>query len=482
MITYMMRSLTLMIGFLVIGGLLYPSFVVYAGSEVYVDEDADSGGDGSKDEPYKKIGKALSKGGKTIRIAKGTYDEDITVGKGVSLKGKGRDKVEISGKVTMKDGSKLEDLTVSGGGVVVDDGADAKLSDVTVKNAGTGIITEGRGELKLRDVKVHSNGKGMYIQQGKDVEIIGSEIRDNGEEGVDIRANVDGVISGNVISGNRESGIEVILGSSELEISNNNIKNNRASGIAAQYYKSAKKLGGLKITGNKINGSKDYGLTCKAPSGGNPGESYWSDSIVLVGNTMSGNKLGTFAPGCFFAQEKEADAVMTEEEKLLAKEAKKDPEAEPLEAQVSAEQQEVVPVRYSYVQTREKKKVLEEQRQDTLTAENVAEIAQATEDAQSSTQQAAQKLAAEKRIKIYYVGRDSQALATLDREVAAMDERIEMLREIEASLDPSNINFETVSQMRATLEGLQEQDRSRLETYQKGPGVTTFFKSFFTFN
>lgn len=472
----MMRSLTFMIGFLVIGGMLWPSFVVLAGSEMYVDEDADSGGDGSKDEPYKKIEKALDKGGTKIRIAKGSYDEDITVGKGVQLKGSGRSDVTIKGKVTMKDGSKLEDLTVSGGGVVLSDGANASLSDVSVKNAGTGIITKGRGKLKMKDVKVRGNGKGLYIQRGKDIEIIGCEVTDNGEEGIDIRANVDGVISGNLISGNHESGIEVILGDSELKISNNNIKNNRASGIAAQYYKSAKKLGGLKITGNKINSNKDYGLTCKAPSGGNPGEAYWSESMVLIGNAMSGNKQGAFAPGCFFAQDKEEDAVMTEEEKekkLLATEEEAALAVELLkEKKAVAEELEAIerlPKRYSYVQTKEKKRILEVQYQNLSIAKRVAEIAQEIHVSHTSVDQAVNMLASEKKIKIYYMGRNSQTVAILMEEIHTNEERINELRTIEASMEvlteASMKNLVAIAQTRKILEEGQIYNQEQKETF-----------------
>lgn len=459
-----------MIGFLIIGGLLHPSFVAFAGSEMYVDEDADSGGDGSKDEPYKKIGKALDKGGKKIRIAKGSYSEDITVGAGVQLKGKSRGDVTIKGKVTMKDGSKLEDLTVSGGGIVLDDGADVSLSDVSVKNAGTGIITKGRGKLKLNDVKVKGNGKGLYIQAGKDIEIIGSEIVDNGEEGIDIRANVDGVISSNLISGNGESGIEVILGKSELKISNNNIKNNRSSGIAAQYYKSAKKLGALKVTGNKINSNKHYGITCKAPSGGNPGQAYWADSVVLVGNAMSGNKQGSFAVGCFFGEEIESDAVMTEEEKeqkLLEAQEKKELLAEQLlkEKELAATV-EALPEKYSYVQTQEKEKVLQQQRDDALVASEIVSITESIENSQRSVDQALQQLASEQKIKVYYAGRDPQAIDVLNNEYASNEALITDLREIEASIDVSDINFETVVRTRAALEYAQGQNAQQKESYE----------------
>lgn len=280
----------------------------------YVDYDADNDGDGSKDEPYQKISKALSKDCKKIIVEKGTYKDDIILNKSVTLEGEGS--VTITGKVTMKDGSKIEEVTVSGkGGIEIDDDADVEIEDVKITGASIGIETFGRGTLTVKDAKIIDNGKGLYIQAGKNIKITNSEVSDNSEEGIDIRANVDGTISGNTIHDNGESGIEVILGKSELLITNNSIKKNHASGIAAQYYEHASKIGAVKITGNTITDNKDFGINCKAPSGGNPGVDYWSASTNMTSNKVSGNKNGDFAPACAFSANTVSDATMTKEQK-----------------------------------------------------------------------------------------------------------------------------------------------------------------------
>lgn len=297
---------------IVSGLFLHPAFVV-AKETCYVDADADDDGDGSKDDPYTKISKALSKDCTKIIVDKGTYKDDITLGDSVTIEGESG--VTITGSVTMKDDTTLKEVTVSGGGISVDDDADVDIDDVKITGAGIGIETTGRGKLTVKDSYITGNGKGLYIQAGKDIKITDSDVSDNDEEGIDIRANVDGTISDNDIYSNGESGIEVILGKSELYISNNSIKKNSASGIAAQYYTESSSLGAVKITGNTITDNKDFGINCKAPSGGNPGADYWSASTNMTSNKVSDNKDGDFSPSCSFSVDEVTSATMTKQKK-----------------------------------------------------------------------------------------------------------------------------------------------------------------------
>ena len=322
-------------------GVCVSPFFVLASDTCYVDEDADDDGDGSDDEPYKSIEKALNKDCARIIVASGTYDDTITIGKNVAVEGKSRDSVKITAAVTLKDGAALSGVTVSGnGGVAVDEDAEIEIEDATITGADIGIETvAGSGKVTVKDTKITDGNKGLYLQSGNTVKITGCEIYDNDEEGIDIRSNVDGVISNNTISGNGESGIEVILGKADLQITGNKIKKNGASGIATQYYKGTGKSGAVKIKNNTITDNKQFGMNCKTPSGGNPGKEFWGETLNMSSNKLSGNKDGDFAPDCSLSETAVADASMTQKQKdeAAAKKVSEEQEA----ARLLAEKQKL---------------------------------------------------------------------------------------------------------------------------------------------
>jgi hypothetical protein len=286
--------------------------IIALGKTCYVDEGEHSG-DGSKDKPYRTISKALSKGCDKIKVAGGSYSERITIPAGVSLEGKGG-KTKIKDKVFMSDDTEVEDLSIENGGIVVTKNAKVKINKVKIEDSHTGIEAEGGGKVTVVNSTISHNGKGLYLRYGTDVDLRNSKITHNKEEGVDIRANVDGIITGNAIDSNKEGGIEVIAGKSQLTISNNSIRYNKASGIAIQFYKENSGLGGLKIAGNTLIGNGNYGVDCKIPSGGNPEKNYWSKSVAFSFNKISGNGKGALAKFCKFSVEEMQRATKTEEE------------------------------------------------------------------------------------------------------------------------------------------------------------------------
>jgi hypothetical protein len=290
-----------------------PDFVM-AKSTCYVDEDNDDG-DGDKDDPFEDITDALKESCDLIVVAKGTYKDDITIGKDVHIEGRSRDDVIITGKVTMKDGAVLEKSTVSGRGISVVDGADADIKNVRIKGARIGIETTGGGKINVDACIIRGNGKGLYIQKGKSVKITDTDISDNDEEGLDLRSDISGTISNNTFENNGESGIEVILGKADLLITDNKIKKNKASGIATQYYKGTGKSGAVKIKGNTITDNSDYGIKCGTPSGGNPGKDFWDATLNMSSNKVSGNKDGDFAPRCALPEDTTLSATMTKQQK-----------------------------------------------------------------------------------------------------------------------------------------------------------------------
>lgn len=330
------------IGVLVMASLflVWPWFSLAVDYDYYVDSSASSGGDGSKDDPFKDISEAVEKGG-NIFIEDGDYDENLELKKGTKLFGESEGGVVIAGEIKMKDKTALKDLTVKDANetVVVTADADVEIDNCTItKFNKIGInALAGGGKLKVVNSKIKDGeGKGFYIERGKEIELIGNEVTGNkGEEGIDIRSKVDGVIRNNFIVGNGESGIEVVVGSSELIIKDNKINKNGSSGIASQFYPDSglSGKGDIKIEDNEIEDNDKYGFDCNRPQGGSPDEDYWRDSIELEGNDISGNGIKAISDYCKFikavdeneevdnlindvsTEEKTEEPKLTEEEK-----------------------------------------------------------------------------------------------------------------------------------------------------------------------
>jgi hypothetical protein len=286
---------------------------------LYVDASASDEGDGTKDEPFRKLSDAIgeAKSGDRIYVANGEYPGGFTVPESVSLRGENRDKTVIKGTVTATNKTSFSDLTISGGSVALSIVKDAKVKveQSAIRDASKiGIeIVPGNGEIVIRKSKIYKNGKGAYIQKGNNLDITGSAVYKNSEEGLDIRNDIDGVIAGNEIYENGEPGIEIILGESDMLIEKNVISGNAASGISAQFYPDFKKTGDTVIRGNTIKKNGSYGITCKTPSGGKPSAAYWEKSLTIEKNVFSGNKDREIAGRCNIPLAADVEAVTKEQ-------------------------------------------------------------------------------------------------------------------------------------------------------------------------
>jgi len=298
----------------------FPFFVRAESYDIYVDKNYDGDEEGSSDKPFSSIDEALEKVsslGKKIYVKNGTYEERITLSKGVELFGESKKQTIISGgtsgdTLTLNDDNSLKNLTIQGGNKAVYILGKAKISDCIIRDAksiGINIFEKG-GLVEISDSEIIKNGKGIYAQRGSYFKITNSQIENNNEEGIDIRDRTSGVISSNEISGNGEGGIELIVGGSEFLIKNNSIKKNKASGIALQFYSMAEKKGKIEIKNNVIASNGNNGVVCKAPSGGDYGKSYWDESIDLLENRIERNRLEGINSICRLTQ-----AISEEEEK-----------------------------------------------------------------------------------------------------------------------------------------------------------------------
>ncbi len=417
---------------LIIGGIfLSPSFVV-ASNICYVDESVENSGDGSDDKPYKKISKATEENCSEIKLSKGTYEENVNLKAGMKLRGNSKDSTIVKGKVTMSDGSEISKVTVSIGGIEVAQGADVDIKTVIIKGANIGILTTGGGKLTADDVVISGNRKGSYIQYGKDVKITNCKVYDNKEEGLDIRANVSGSINSNEIYDNGESGIEVILGKAELSIVNNSIKKNGSSGIAAQFYSDTDKKGDVNIKNNVITDNSNYGLDCKAPSGGDGRpKGYWADSMDLTSNKIMNNKKKDISGSCKFDGDKIADATKTKEQR----------ESEKLALEVK-EKKKIISVEEK-VELEEIKAQQEEEnriaQRDNEERNNINIIFDEVEKFYQDQKKNKNTIENRNKLKIFFVGEDYKKIRELRDSLYFYDQKIEEAEEKKGHIIDENI-------------------------------------------
>lgn len=203
----------------------------------------------------------------------------------------------------MENGSSLSNVTVAGKKTVITiaKGASVTLSNVTVRGGSeSGIFApEGGGTLTIKNSRILKNRKGLYILPGKNLNISGNVVSGNDEEGLDVRAGTSGSIVGNQFVNNGEGGAEIIVGSARLTISRNTFSENKSSGLALQAYSGIGKApGNVQVSNNTLSNNGNFGLVCSSPSKGGAGGSFFQRVIRLVDNTFQGNKAGNIDPVC----------------------------------------------------------------------------------------------------------------------------------------------------------------------------------------
>jgi len=438
-----------LLGLMVGGVFLSPVFVLASGV-CYVDENVEDSGDGSSDEPYKKISKAVEEDCSEIKLSKGTYKENVSLKKSVKLAGSSKDSVIIEGKITMAHDSEVSKLTVISGGIDVSDEADAHLENVKIKSSNIGIMTTGGGKLVITDSIISGNRKGMYVQYGKTIKITDCKVYNNKEEGLDIRANVSGSINNNEIYDNGESGIEVILGKSELSILNNEIKKNKSSGIAAQFYTDTDKVGDVNIKNNIITGNSNYGLDCKAPSGGEGRpKGYWEKSMDLSSNKIIENKKKDIAGSCKFDEEKIADATKTKEEREAERLALEEKEKNKIIT--VAEKIELDELK---VQKEQEELIAQKDREE---KNNIDNIYREVEALLIQDEIKKDKIKERNKFLIFLIGEDYKQIKNLQDNFAVYDEKIKVMEDKKSSITNEDILNEVggnISNLREKREDL----------------------------
>jgi parallel beta-helix repeat protein len=293
-----------------------------ASYDFYVDASNTGTEDGTIDHPYNTISEALEvaeandKKNRKIFVKKGTYEERIDLEEGVKIYGESKKKTVIKGggsyTVRMKNGSSIKKISVKKGsaGILVESKAAVTIKDCIISGTKSRAIdidgdkSGKKRKVEIKNCEIRDNkGKGIYIQHGRSVKIKGNDISKNNGEGIDMhskaqRAVVKGSITKNKISKNKESGIELVAGKTNLRVENNKIKNNRFSGISNQFINETKKGSFIKIARNIITGNDHFGVNCENLRGGKAPQGFWNRSLEFVSNVFHLNIKGETKPVC----------------------------------------------------------------------------------------------------------------------------------------------------------------------------------------
>jgi parallel beta-helix repeat protein len=162
---------------------------------------------------YAKIQEAITAAseGDTIQVKAGTYQENLTIIKRLTLQGEGKDKVTIQGTVTILSAKlvTLSGFTVKGGqGVQIEDSTTIVLSDnAFVESTAEGLLARSSFTVTLRGNLISRNkSHGLLLAFGSRAIITGNTITSNGGDGITIRAS-QADLSDNIVRDNGGCGV-----------------------------------------------------------------------------------------------------------------------------------------------------------------------------------------------------------------------------------------------------------------------------------
>lgn len=260
---------------------------------------------GSEKHPYENIHEALEAATRKktrpikIHLGSGKYIGSIEIPENMEIHGESREGVILKNNgiqpisiVEMKNNSIVSNLTVLGGitGILAEGKAVIENCSVRdFKKIGVD-ASASESEIIIKDCEIsNSRGKAFYAQKGRKIQLIGNNIHDNKEEGLDLRQSVSGEIISNKIYNNEESGIESVVCGSYLRISKNEIWGNKSNGITFQYYEDEKKDAEIIIENNRISAadSEHFAISVANPSGEkNKPENFWRNSIKIYDDNI----------------------------------------------------------------------------------------------------------------------------------------------------------------------------------------------------
>ncbi len=279
-------------------------------TDIYVNIKANGEENGSVEHPYKTINQALNEADKRteIHVAKGEYNENITLKKGVKLFGEDRDRTIIKAKkskwatVRMEDDSEIDGFTIKRGkqGIRVGSHAKSSIIDCVIKyNKKDGVLIEGGNTKKSNGIyisktRIRNNGKsGIYSMGPRRVVLMDSDVLNNRGDGVDLAAGTSAWIAENSIKDNKGSGFKLTIGTSNIWMKKNSIRKNKREGIEISFFGGN---GRINIAKSKIIGNHRYAVAKIQRTSGRFNSNLWNKYLTFGSkNEFSRNIFGSIS-------------------------------------------------------------------------------------------------------------------------------------------------------------------------------------------
>lgn len=271
---------------------------------LYVDRDNKGLQDGSFNHPYRTIEKALKqvKHSTVIYIAKGTYEENITLPKNVKLIGrKNIGDVVIKSKsvyrptITMKDDSEINKITVVGGshGVWVNKHAEARVVRCLIRDShGDGIHVAPGTRSKTEEVyidrsTIRDHERAGVYSESRSIVLLQSDIRNN-HDGINFSKGVKAWLADSFINDNHGSGANIVLDGANFWSKNTSFRRNEREGVEINAFRES---GVVHFERTKFVSNGRFGVAKVARSA----RAKFSQ-FVLERPMFEGNKFGTTSP------------------------------------------------------------------------------------------------------------------------------------------------------------------------------------------
>jgi len=178
----------------------------------------------------------IAKGG-TILLAPGIWEENLVIGKSLTLRGEGKEpkevrivgvkkghpviRIESEGEIEVQ----LENLTA----------AEAKGNDRAVRApqriCPAGLQALGKAKVLIKDVQVSKNRYGLVVLGSAQVSLSNSTVSNNGWHGLKVWGSAQVSLTNSQVSNNRLDGLAV-WGSATVSLSHSTVSDNGLSGLA----------------------------------------------------------------------------------------------------------------------------------------------------------------------------------------------------------------------------------------------------------